>query len=471
MIPTISLVGRPNVGKSSLFNRISKSRKAVVSAIPGTTRDRICETVNIAAKKAFLLVDTGGLSFDDESKIDTLIKDQVEEAIDQTDLVLFVLDISKELTELDYKVADQLRKTNKEIIWIANKCDNRELEDKADELYKLGAEHILKTSALHNKNINFILEKIDKVMKLPKITSEYEEEMAKEKTNIAFLGRPNVGKSSLLNSITNTKRVIVSSMPGTTRDSIDINFSIDDNHYVLVDTAGIRRRGKRGKGIEKYSVIRSFKSIYMSDVCILLIDAEEGLTSQDLHILSYIQQEHKGLIIAVNKIDLFDDREALMNEYIHKLSIKCDFVPWAPIVFISAKKRINITKVLEIANEIKKEREKEIRTPELNKFVRECIKEHKPSGTKNKPPKIYYVTQSGTNPPRFNIYMNRKERMHFSYPRYLENKFRERFGFIGTAIYFKWHEKEKRVIKKKVNPKIINRRKIQKKRKFKKSQK
>jgi len=445
MLPVVAIIGKPNVGKSTLFNRFVGYRKAIVSPTPGTTRDR--HYAHIDAPKPFLLIDTGGI----ESKADGIIEEnvtaQAKMAIEEATVIVFLIDAKEGVTSEDHHVADLLRKSGKEIIMIASKCDSQK-EDMSDIL-AFGFGDPLMVSATHKIGTDELQKLIQKL--IPK-TKKVKAKADESKIRLAMLGRPNVGKSSLINKLIKTEKLIVTEIQGTTIDSTDIDLEHDGNVYTLVDTAGIRRRGKIQKGIEKYSFLRSLGASENADVCVLLIDGEEGITAQDQHVADYILRNHGGLILAVNKLDLMEKGEEERNMFLNRLRYKFEFVPWAPVVFISAKSGKNVDKVLELAKIIKGNRATRIETGKLNHWLEKTIMKHMPSGTGRKIPKLYYMTQVDIDPPHFVLFLNKEEYLHFSYLRYLENQLRESFDFSGTAIKFGFKEKsapKKRRSKKK----------------------
>lgn len=434
MLPLVAIIGKPNVGKSTLFNRFVGYRKAIVSPTPGTTRDR--HYGQIDAKKPYVLVDTGGI----ESKTDGVIEDnivaQATMAIEEADHILFVIDAKEGITSEDQHVAQLLRKSGKPITLVASKCDSG--KEDLSELLSLGFPDLFRIAATHNMGIDTLQRHIQSLIPAVELPEKTHENVV----GIAMMGRPNVGKSSLVNKLIGTEKLIVSDVQGTTIDSTDIDFEHDGTVYRLVDTAGIRRRGKIGKGIEKYSFMRSLRASERADVCVLLIDGEEGITSQDQHVANYVLQSHTGLVIAVNKLDLMEKGEEERVKFLNYLHHKFEFVPWAPVVFISAKTGRNIDKVLQLARDIHEGRKQRIDTGTLNRWLEKIVMKHMPTGTGRKMPKLFYITQVGHSPPHFVIFVNKKEYFHFSYLRYLENQLRETFGFEGTSIKIDFREKE-----------------------------
>lgn len=464
--PIITIVGRPNVGKSTLFNKIAGSRIAITAMESGTTRDRIFFKVQHRAID-FFLVDTGGLEFGKgENSIEDDMQLQARVAIEESDLILFVVDSKTSLTSEDYKASELLRKKagSKPVYLIVNKCDNPINDADTAELYALGLGEPHQISALHRTGLNTLVSKIVKTLKglsfITKNNPIHKESvrLSKEHRNIAMVGKPNVGKSSLINALLNKEKLIVSDIPGTTRDSTDSLINHKNKKYNFIDTAGLKRPGKTKMGIEKFSSLRSMVSIERSDVALLVLDTSRPISHQDQAIANFILKAGKGLIILANKWDLKnkyktppkDIKEVTEREqkrranYIAYLKRKFQFLPWAPVVFTSAVTKKNMHYIFEQIEFTLKERKKRISTSKLNNFVHQLTEEHAPTGKGKKNPKIYYITQVETEPPHFLIFINRKADFHFSYIRYIENKIREKFEFIGTPIILEYKEKPKR---------------------------
>ncbi|MFH1533579.1 MAG: ribosome biogenesis GTPase Der [Nitrospirota bacterium] len=437
--PTIAIVGRPNVGKSTLFNRLIGKRYAVIAEEAGTTRDRISHKLEIDGYE-ILLVDTGGIQHGSKEDIEGDVQTQAKIAIEEADITVFVINSMQSLTVDDFAAADILRKSKKPVILIANKCDNPEMEINIYNIYELGFGEPIAISAIHKIGIDNLQDFILKTLKELKFKKpKVKKASTKEKiTNICLLGRPNAGKSSVINALINDpQKLIVSDIPGTTRDSTDTELLYKEKKYNLIDTAGIRRPGKRSRGIEKFSVLRGLQSIDRSDVVVLLIDGNERISSQDCSIASHALEAEKGLIIAINKIDLLESGEEERERMIRILKRKFPFVPWAPVLFISAKNKKNTYEILKISDQIMEEREKRIKTSELNSYLQKITFKHKPASTKIKKPKFMYASQVDINPPKFVLFFKNASVLHFSYPRYLENKIREEYGFNGTPIHLK----------------------------------
>ncbi len=422
-LPIVALVGRPNVGKSTLFNKIIGKKVSIIEDTPGVTRDRIYQEA-IYNQKKFYLVDTGGIDTTDETFND-IIKIQAEIAINEADIVVFIVDGKEGLTANDFTIRDILRKSNKKIIVAINKMDVKEAQDNIYDFYELGFDTYIPISSIHN---------IGYVDLMDTITNDFniKEEKEDNRLKFAIIGRPNVGKSSLMNALLNEERVVVSNIAGTTRDSIDSILRYNNEEYVLIDTAGMRKKGKVFESIEKYSLMRSLKSIDRADICLVVINAEEGIKEHDKHIAGYAIEKGKGLIFVVNKWDTVQD--TTIGEFEKLMRAEFQFATYAPIVFLSAltKKRIHtlMPEILKVAENIKKE----IKTSILNDVINDAYQLNIPPSYKGKRLKIYFTSQTGTKPPKFTFRVNNKGLVHFSYERYLENKIRENFDFTGTPI-------------------------------------
>lgn len=433
--PVVALVGRPNVGKSTLFNRIIGRKISIIEDTPGVTRDRIYGIANFF-DKSFLLVDTGGID-SGEGNFNEEIKMQAALAIDEADVVLFVVDGKEGLTSNDYVVRDMLLKANKKTIVVINKIDSKLANDNIYDFYELGFDHYISVSGEQNIGIYDLLEEITK--DFPNI-EEKEDNVIK----FSVIGRPNVGKSSLVNAILNEERVIVSDEAGTTRDAIDTPFTYHGDEFIVIDTAGMRKRGRIYENIEKYSLLRSLKAIDRSDVCVIVLNAEEGIVEFDKHIAGYALEAGKAVVIVVNKWDVIENKNEEMKRFIKEIRANFQFMPYAPIVFLSAltKKRIH-TLMPEILKAYNNSR-REIKTNLLNDVIMEAYRLNIPPSYKGKRLKIYFATQVNTAPPTFEIHVNSKGLIHFSYERYLENKIRESFDFEGTPIVLQFKNKGER---------------------------
>ena len=426
--PTVALVGRPNVGKSTLFNKIVGKKISIIEDTPGVTRDRIYSEVEYGKYK-FNLIDTGGIdvekaTFNDEIKV------QVEIAVDESDVIVFLVDGIEGLNKNDYEVRDMLRKSGKKVIVAINKTDNKQSLEHKYDFYELGFEHYIEISGEHSRGVSELLDLV--VSDFP----EYSEEIEDKRIKFSIIGRPNVGKSSLVNALLGEERVIVSDIAGTTRDSTDSILKYDGKEFVVIDTAGIRKQGKIYENIEKYSLLRSMKSIDRSDICILVIDSVSGITTNDKHIIGMALDAGKGLIIVVNKWDV--PNELSMAEYEKLVRSEFQFLSYVPIVFVSAKEKKRIHLIMPEVVKVSESITKEIKTSILNDVINDAYLLNSPPSYKGKKLKIYFVNQEGVRPPKFTFHVNNKGLVHFSYYRYLENKIRESFDFYGTPIILKF---------------------------------
>jgi len=447
-LPFIAIVGKPNVGKSSLFNRMIGRKVAITSEQAGTTRDRVFQRCVIDDINA-ILVDTGGLEYDKKQNIEADMQSQAHIAIAEADLILFLVDGKSVPTVDDYETVKVLRRKSKQVIFIANKIDNAKISHNLPTWTELGFGQPVSISVIHNLGV----EKLESIIKthLNEAGWNYEntqEEISKT-LRLAVIGRPNAGKSSLINAFLGEERVIVSETPGTTRDAIDIEVKKENQHYTLIDTAGLRRRGKIEQGIEKYSSFRTINAIERSDVVCLVLDYSVGVRAQDLHISSYIIEAHKGLMIVINKIDLMENKEEERNRIGKILKNRFDYLAWAPVIFVSAKNKKNLDLVFETAQEIYHERKKEVDPEALLDFVRVRYRKHQPPMAGRNKLAFYGFKQILPAPsPTFEFTVNDEEIVHFSYKRYLENEFREQFGFLGTSINFLYRTLDKKLIRK-----------------------
>jgi GTP-binding protein len=420
-------VGRPNVGKSTLFNRLIGERYAIVHDVPGTTRDRLYGTAEWRLCE-FTVVDTGGIAVDVGGGFTEEVLAQAEEAMAEADLIVFVVDGQSGLLAADQDVAELLRRSKKPVVLAANKTESPKDLQSVAELYALGMGDPIPISALHGRGTGDLLDAI--VERLPAAEEEPEVDVT---ASLAIVGRPNVGKSSLLNAILGQQRSIVSDIPGTTRDAIDTLIEHDDERYLLIDTAGIRRRGRIERGVEHFSVLRAVRALERADVGVVVVDASEGVTAQDTHVAGLVDQMAKGLILALNKWDLVPKGPRVAEEWTQALRREFNFAPYAPILFISAKSGRGVERVLPTVRTIQDERQKRIPTPLLNQTVREAVAEHRLT-ERGKQLKVFYATQPEVEPPTFVFFVNDPELVHFSYQRYLENRLRAAFGFDGTAV-------------------------------------
>ncbi len=433
--PILAIVGRPNVGKSTFFNRIIGERRAIVEDIPGVTRDRIYAEAEWNGKE-FAVIDTGGIEVRTDDTILAQMRDQAVVAMDMADVILFMTDGKEGLTTADREVASMLRRTGKKVILVVNKVDApRKAYETIIDFYELGFGESIPISAANMTNMGDLLDEI--VDGFP--DEDYDKR--DESINIAIIGKPNVGKSSLVNALTNENRVIVSPIAGTTRDTIDTPFSYKGREYTLIDTAGLRKKSKVSDTIERYSVVRAIAAIERCDICILMIDAVEGLTEQDKKIAGYAHEAGKGLMVVVNKWDLIEKETNTMRDYERKIRAELLFASYAPVLFISVINKLRLNDIIDRASRIADARRMRITTGKLNSIIEDAVMMRQPPSDKGRRLKIYYGAQIGTMPPLFSFTINDRELMHFSYSRYIENKIRENFDFEGTSIKFVWNER------------------------------
>ncbi|MFC2002081.1 ribosome biogenesis GTPase Der [Chloroflexota bacterium] len=424
--PIVAIVGRQNVGKSTLLNRLAGKPLAIVEDLPGTTRDRIFANV-LWQGVEFTMVDTGGLEMDTHSTIAHGVEEQIEAAITEADVIVFLVDVKNGVTPSDLEIADRLRLVSKPILLVANKADNTKLETEAIEFFELGLGEPMAVSAYHGRDTAELMDRIISLLPTPRL-AETESEVMK----IAIVGRPNVGKSMLLNAILGNKRAIVDDTPGTTRDAVNTLFDFDEQSVLLIDTAGIRRRGRVGAGIERYSVIRALRAIDQADVALLILDAAEPVTAQDMHVAGFIQQAAKGIVLIVNKWDLITDKNT--TEWNRYILSQFQFMSYATVLYTSAKFGQGIDKVLPQARQVYQERLKRLSTAAVNDVIQQAVAAHNLPRRGRKQLKILYATQAEVNPPTFVLFVNDTKLIHFSYRRYLENKLRQSFGFNGTPL-------------------------------------
>ena len=424
--PVVAVVGRPNVGKSTLFNALAGERISIVKDTPGVTRDRIYADVNWLDYH-FTMIDTGGIEPDSRDVILSQMREQAEIAIATADVIIFLTDVRQ-----DSKVADMLRRSGKPVVLVVNKVDSFEkFMPDVYEFYNLGIGDPFPISAASMLGLGDMLDEV--VKHFPDYAKDEEED---ERPKVAIIGKPNVGKSSLINKLAQEDRVIVSDIAGTTRDAIDTDITYDGKEYVFIDTAGLRRKNKIKEEIERYSIIRAVTAVERADVCIIVIDATEGVTEQDAKIAGIAHERGKGIIIAVNKWDAIEKDDKTIYRHTEKIRQILSFMPYAEIIFISAKSGQRLNKIFELIDVVIANNSMRVATGVLNEIVTEAVAMQQPPSDKGKRLRIYYTTQVAVKPPTFVIFVNDKELMHFSYTRYLENRIRETFGFRGTALKF-----------------------------------
>ncbi len=433
-IPSVAIVGKPNVGKSTIFNKLVGKKISIIEDTPGVTRDRIYGTVNYKNYK-FHLIDTGGIDVSKEHFNNEIIV-QANIAIEEAEIILFVLDGLQELNQNDYLIRDILMKSGKRIILVVNKLDNIKREENIYNYYELGFEEVIGISGEHSLGLTDLLDTITKDFKeLP------EEEQQDDRIKFCLIGRPNVGKSSLVNALINEEKVIVSPIAGTTRDAVDTEFTYNKKKYVVIDTAGIRKKSKIFENIEKYSVLRSMKAIERSDVCLLVISAEEGIIEHDKHIASYALEEGKPVIIVVNKWDTVNDKNDI-STFTKLVRNEFKFLSFAPITYVSALTKKRIFTIMPEIDKVYNNSHKEIKTSTLNDVIRDAVMLKAPPSYKGKRLKISFAQQTGITPPKFTLFVNNNSLVHFSYERYLENKIRENFDLEGTPILLEYKNKK-----------------------------
>ena len=429
--PIVAIVGRPNVGKSTLFNALAGKKISIVKDTPGVTRDRIHADIDWLDHK-FTMIDTGGIEPDSNDIILSQMREQAQIAIDTADVIIFMTDVKQGLVDSDAKVADMLRRSHKPVILVVNKVDNfNKMMADVYEFYNLGIGDPVPISASQRSGLGDMLDKV--VSYFADLNLEQEED---DRPRIAIVGKPNVGKSSIINKITGESRVIVSNIAGTTRDAIDTDVKWNGKDYVFIDTAGLRRKSKVKEEIEKYSIIRTVTAVERADVVIIVIDAVEGVTEQDAKIAGIAHENGKGIIIAVNKWDAIEKNDKTVYEYTNKVRDILSFMPYAEIMFISAKTGQRLPKLFDMIDFVIANHTMRIETGVVNEIMAEAVALQQPPSDKGKRLKLYYITQVSVKPPTFVIFVNDKQLMHFSYTRYIENKIREAFGFKGTPLRF-----------------------------------
>lgn len=429
--PIVAIVGRPNVGKSTLFNVLAGERISIVQDTPGVTRDRIYADVNWL-NMAFTLIDTGGIEPESKDIILSQMREQAQIAMDTADVIIFITDVRQGLVDADSKVADMLRRSQKPVVLAVNKVDSFEkFMPDVYEFYNLGIGEPVPVSAASRLGIGDLLEEVAKYF-----PEDVPEETEDDRPKIAIVGKPNVGKSSLINKLTGEDRVIVSDIAGTTRDAIDTEIIYQGREYVFIDTAGLRRKNKIKEEIERYSIIRAVTAVERADVVILVIDATEGVTEQDAKIAGIAHERGKGIIITVNKWDAIEKDDKTIYKYTERIREILSFMPYAEIMFISARTGQRLPRLFELIDVVLENQTLRVGTGVLNEIMSEAVAMQQPPSDKGKRLRLYYITQVSVKPPTFVIFVNDKELMHFSYTRYLENRIRDAFGFKGTALKF-----------------------------------
>jgi GTP-binding protein len=429
------------VGKSTLFNRLTTARTAIEEKVPGVTRDRLYGIAEWSGRE-LVIIDTGGVTFGSEDHISVLVRRQVELAVEEANLILFLLDGREGLTALDEEIGLMLRRSGKEVIVVVNKIDNFEQETSKFGFYSLGFGDPVTISAVHGKGSGELLDLILNL--LPSDAKQEEENYRPETVKVAIIGRPNVGKSSLINKMLGEERVIVSEIPGTTRDAIDTYFEYGEQPYLFIDTAGIRRKSKIKESVEYYSILRAFKAVQRADLALLLLDGVEGATEQDQRLAGYVDQAGRGLILVVNKWDLARGTEDARAAYINNLKRQFSFAPYAHHVFLSALTGWKLDKLYPVVLQTWQEQHKRISTSLLNELLEDALAVNPPPSVKGKRVRLFYMTQPEVKPPTFVVFANEPDLVHFSYMRYLENRLRESFGFKGTPIVIKLKKRQRR---------------------------
>lgn len=438
MMPLVAIVGRPNVGKSTLFNRLVGRRKAIVDDMPGVTRDRNYETVT-RFEVPFILIDTGGFEPVSEDRLLQQMREQSQLAMEEADVIIFLMDGRAGLTPSDVEVVEMLRRVKKPVFFVVNKVDGEKLENEAADFFTLGVDSLHTISAEHNRGVNDLMEEV--VAALPKSSTRVDDE---DITRIAVVGRPNVGKSSLVNRLLGFERVVANPTPGTTRDSVDTLFTCNKKRYLLIDTAGIRRKGKTTQKLEKYSVVDSLRSIERADVVLIVINAEEGVTEQDERIAGYAFEAGKACIFVVNKWDTLAKDNSTLGKFVDQIKTEFKYLSFAPIVFVSAKSGQRINRIMEEVERVMAQYSKRVTTSDLNRVFSEAVDRHHAPLSHGRRVKFYYATQVGTKPPTFVVFTNQPEGVHFSYERYLMNKFREAFDFTGSPLKIIFRGRDRR---------------------------
>lgn len=437
MKPIVAIVGRPNVGKSTLFNRLVGSRKAIVDDMPGVTRDRNYASID-RYEVPFILVDTGGFEPETADRMLQQMREQSRLAMEEADVILFVMDGREGLTPADREVAEMLRRVEKPVFYLVNKVDGEKLEMLSSDFYALGVDRLHTISAEHNRGVGDMLDELIAI--LPHSVQDGADQDA---PRIAVVGRPNVGKSSLVNRLLGFERVVANPTPGTTRDSIDTYFTCNRKRYQLIDTAGIRRKGKTTQKLEKYSVVDALRSIERADVVLIVLNAEDGVTEQDSKIAGYAYEAGRGCIFVVNKWDTLEKNNATTGKFVERIRTEFKYLPFAPIIFVSAKSGQRVTRIIPEVDKVMAQYARRVTTSELNRVFSEATETKHAPLSQGRRVKFYYATQVSIKPPTFVIFTNSPEGIHFSYERYLANRFREAFGFEGTPIRLLFRGRER----------------------------
>ncbi len=442
MLKTVAIVGRPNVGKSTLFNRLLGQRKAIVEDFPGVTRDRHYAEIT-RFDKPFLLIDTGGFEPQSNDELLTRMREQSQVAVEEADIIIHLLDARDGLTGADREIAAMLRKAEKPVLSVVNKVDGDKQQQQIYDFYALGVDELIAVSAEHGRGIGELTDALERL--LPAAAMERDTDSESE-VRLALVGRPNVGKSSLVNRMLGFERVVANPTAGTTRDSIDTPFTFHQQRYVLIDTAGIRRKGRVSLALEKYSAIHALKAMDRAHVVLMVLDATEGVTDQDLAIAGYAYEKGRALILLVNKWDLPEKDHQSMQRFIEEIQRRFKFLPFAPVLFVSAQTGQRVNRIMPLVAEVAEEFNRRIATARINQGLEEFVSKHPPAMVAGQRIKFYYATQSAVRPPTFVLFCNKPENIHFSYERYLVNSFREKFQFtrVPVRLQFRGRDKQKR---------------------------
>lgn len=437
MLPIVAIVGRPNVGKSTLFNRLIGQRKAIVEDFAGVTRDRNYAEVT-RYDKPFLLIDTGGFEPASTDRLLSQMREQSQLAVEEADVIVHLMDVRDGLTPSDIEVAGMLRRVNKPVFFVANKVDGDKQETAAAEFYSLGVERVYSLSSAHGRGVGDLLDDLLEVL------PDAEPPEVEGEVRLAVIGRPNVGKSSLVNRLLGYERVVANPTAGTTRDSVDTPFDHEGQRYVLIDTAGIRRKGKVSQTLEKFSAIQALKAMDRAHVVLMVIDAEEGVTDQDLSVAGYAYEKGRALLLVVNKWDLPEKDTHTMKRYVDEVRRRFKYLPFAPILFVSALTSQRVERIMPAVARVFAEFNRKITTSELNSVIEEAVMRHPPSMVRGRRIKLYYATQTLVRPPTFTFFTNSPDDIHFSYERYLQNALREAFGFEGVPVRLRFRGRDKK---------------------------